>query len=165
MLNYLTLLFICLSGFSAHDFHISVCEIEFDENSKALEMTHRLFINDLEEALRDSSDGGVIDILNTKDEQSLGRMIENYLFQRFRVGVNGKENELRFVGFEPEGDVVYCYMEIVNVRKLKSISVMNKILMEKFDDQMNLLRIYNKEQTVTKKFSKEATTLFEEFEN
>jgi hypothetical protein len=51
-----------------HPIHVSVTEIEFDEKDKALEIMMRIFIDDLEVALRQDQKDPVLDILNTQEK-------------------------------------------------------------------------------------------------
>lgn len=164
MLNYIIPLFCYVSGVLAHDFHISVCEIEYDEQSETLEITHRLFLDDLEETLRSWSGNQSVDVLNPADEKELQKLIGKYLLEKFSVKVNSKESQLTFLGSEPDGDVMYCYIELEGVKRLNSIYVMNQILMEKFDDQMNMMHIYRGGKTTSTRFSKRNTTFMIDFE-
>ena len=123
-----------------HPFHVSVCDMEHNEKSKSLEITHHIFLDDLEEALRKKYDP-VLDIVNPSDESKRDEMLKEYILEHFTVFVNGKLQDGRYLGHEIENDAMYCYIEIEGVKRLKSISVSNNILMEIFDDQVNLVHI------------------------
>ena len=156
-MNYIIPLFFYLSGALAHAFHISVCEIEYDEENKALEITHRVFLDDLESTLKSWSGDQSIDVMNPKDENAFQKILGKYMLEKFSINVNGKEAELSFLGSESEGDVMYCYIELAGVKKLNSIYIVNKIFMDKFEDQMNMVHIYKGEKTTSTKFSKNKT--------
>ncbi|MEL7005804.1 MAG: DUF6702 family protein [Bacteroidota bacterium] len=69
-----------------------------------------------------------------KDRPDYGSKIQaNY--------INDKAREYTLLGHEIETDVVYCYMEITKVKKLKSIEIVNSILTNVYDDQTNLVHI------------------------
>lgn len=157
VVNYIIPLFFYLSGALTHAFHISVCEIEFDEERNSLEITHRVFLDDLETTLRLWSGDQSIDVINPKVESEFHKVLGSYMLEKFSIKVNGKETQLSFLGAEQEGDVMYCYIELTGVKKLKSIEIMNKIFMDKFDDQMNMVHIYKDEKTISTKFSKNKT--------
>ena len=164
MLNYIFLLFYGMNGFLLHDFHLSICEIEFDKESKALEITHRIFLDDLEEALRKWSGDETVDVLNPKDKDQLQLMIGGYVLDHFSVRVNDKINVLSFVGAESEADVMYCYVEMTNVKKVKSLYVENKILMKEFDDQTNVVRFNKDGQTTSARLTSDELIFSKEFD-
>lgn len=163
MLNYIISLIFSLNGILVHDFHISVCEIEYDEKSQSLEMTHRIFLDDLETTLVDWSGDESVDVYNPKDEKELNKLIGKYLLEKFTVKVNGNNNSMVFIGAESEDDIMYCYIELPKVEKLQSIHILNTILMDKFEDQINMVHIYRGEETTSTKFSKSNTTFMMNF--
>ena len=56
-LKYFTLLiFIPLLAFSVHKYYISLCEIEYVEEQKSIQITLGMFIDDLEVTLNKSND-------------------------------------------------------------------------------------------------------------
>ncbi|MEQ6118806.1 DUF6702 family protein [Reichenbachiella sp. MALMAid0571] len=164
MVNYIIPLFFYLSGALAHAFHISVCEIEYDEERKSLEITHRVFLDDLETTLKSWSGDQSIDVINPKVESDFQKILGKYMLEKFSVNVNGKETNLSFLGSEPDGDVMYCYIELTGVKKLNSLYIVNQIFMDKFDDQMNMVHIYKGEKTTSTKFSKNNTDFTIDFE-
>ena len=56
-LRYFTpiILVVLLSSFAWHKFYVSVTQIDYVPNKKRIEITHRIFIDDLEKALEKSS--------------------------------------------------------------------------------------------------------------
>lgn len=136
-----------VSGLSLHDFHVSVCSIDYRAEKKTLEISHRIFLDDLETAMRKEFGDSYIDVVNPKDKDRFAERLEEYVIKKFELTVNGKEPELNYLGAEIEDDVMYCYIEVEGVKKLKSVSVENKILMELFADQVNLVHVKAFEKT------------------
>lgn len=147
-----------LSGVIAHDFHVSVCKVEFDPKNKAIEVTHRIFLDDLEETLKGWSNDPKIDVLSPKDPEAFQVMIGEYISERFSVTVNGKLAVIKYLGSEVEDDVMYSYMEVVGVKKLKSIEVKNTTLMDQFSDQVNLIHIIRDGTTKSLKLDAKKTS-------
>jgi hypothetical protein len=123
-----------------HPLHLSVSDIEYNPETKSLEITQRLFADDLEDALHHQNSGKV-DVLNPADPARLSALIGRYLQQNFQLQLNGKQTETKYLGYEIEGDAVWVYMEVPNVRRIKSISVQNTVFFEMFDDQVNLINV------------------------
>ena len=138
-----------------HDFHVSICEIEFDQERKALEVTHKLFLDDLEESLRKWSGNDKIDVTNPKDKALFQQMLNNYLLINFTMTANGKQLDISYLGSEIEDDVMYCYVDIVGVKKLKSIAVKNTLLMDMYADQVNIVHVEVNGETRSMKLDKE----------
>ena len=137
-----------------HDFHVSVCEIEYDEKRKALEVTHRLFLDDLEETLRHWSGDNTIDVMNPPDKSEFQQMLGKYLLEKFSVRVNDKQVDLKFLGAEIEDDVMYCYIDIINIKKLNSIEITNTTLLDLYEDQTNIVHIIVNKETKSLKLDK-----------
>ena len=124
----------------AHPYHVSVCDVEHDIETKALQITHHIFLDDLEQALRKKYNT-TLDIVNPENIDDRDRQIENYVTENFVVEVNGKLKPGKYLGHEFEQDALYCYIEVEGVKKLKNISIKNSVLMEIFADQINLVHI------------------------
>ena len=130
-----------LAGLSSfHPFHVSVCDMEYDTDSRALQITYHIFLDDLEDALKKKYDSR-LDIINPRDEQQRDLWVESYLMEHFRVEVNGKPQEGNYLGHELEEGAMFCYIEIEGVKRLKSLKVSSTILTEIFDDQVNLVHV------------------------
>lgn len=127
-------------NYNIHPYHVSVCEIEFNEKNKALQITHHIFLDDLEETLTEY--GGVsMDIINPKSKIDRDNLIEKYILENFSLVVNGKLKEASYLGHELEDDALFSYIEYTGVKKIKEIKVTNTMMLSKFDDQINLVHV------------------------
>lgn len=138
---WLTLL-LGLSAFRAevHPMHISVTEIDFDEKDKALEITMRIFADDLETCLRKSTGVSNLDILNP-GTKSIDDLMKQYLAGKFEVRLDGKIQKHNYLGNEKDGDAFIFYIEVPQVKKWKAIAITNSMLTEVFEDQSNLVHV------------------------
>lgn len=128
-----------LSSFM-HPIHVSVCDIEYDKERSALEVVQRIFLDDLELAVRNHQRKQSIDLLNPKGTTT-DALVKAYLNEHFKIAVNGKDEVYNYLGHEVEGDALYAYIEIVKVKKLNSIQVHSEILTGEYDDQVNLIHV------------------------
>ncbi len=126
----------------AHEFHISKCLIEFNEKEKALQFTLHLFIDDLEEALRQQGADKLF-ICTDKEVEKAEEYIYKYLQQKLAISLEGQQMDYTFIGKEMSEDMVavWCYLEIENVENIHQLHVKNSILLEAFDDQKNIISI------------------------
>lgn len=130
-----------LSGIYYHDFHVSVVNVEFDKTEQALEISQRIFIDDLEKVLADASDTTTFDIIVDFEKDIVKNSIENYVLNHMQISVNGKVALLDYLGAKIDGDVIVAFIESPNIKKMKSITVTNTVFMESFVDQINLVHL------------------------
>lgn len=123
-----------------HKFYVSVTNIEYDNKEKALQITSRVFIDDLEKALEERYEVGAF--LGTPEEiQNSDEYIEKYLNAKFLVNVNGKPSRYHFLGKKYDNDIMICFIEIqeISLEQLNSIEIQNEVLMDIFEEQKNIL--------------------------
>lgn len=135
---YQTICFILLTNL--HPFHVSVCEVYHNAESNALEISMKIFVDDLELAVQES---GATDFkLVDQDEKNIEKeKLKNYLKERFEITVDDKNVDLEFIGFEFDQDAALCYFEAKHIRKMSSIEIKNSIITEVFADQINLTHV------------------------
>jgi hypothetical protein len=136
MLHYLFLLI--FSWF--HPLHLSISELVLNQKTNSLEISHRIFIDDLEAALKEQN-GQVLDLTSPKDPQLAKEVVGDYLRQHFRLQLNGKTVQPQYLGYEVEEDAIWAYMEVPRVRQLRSVNVQNTLFFKRFTDQMNLINV------------------------
>ena len=129
-----------LSLVSFHPLHVTVTEIEFDEKEKRLEIMMRVFADDLETTFRKQFNQPELDIIHPKDI-TVDQMMTEYLKNHLKISLEGKPQNVKYLGHEMEGEAFIFYIEVSNVKKLKTISVLNDILMEIHNDQSNLVHV------------------------
>jgi hypothetical protein len=137
----LILFFLSLAAFKvAHEYYVSVTEIEHVKEQKSLQIVSRVFIDDLEKMLRERHDDNII--LNVgKNEVVIDGYIEKYYNNKLKITVNGKPVEFEYLGKEYEDDIVFSYLEVTGVEELNSIEVVNEILFDVLPDQQNIVKV------------------------
>lgn len=125
-----------------HEFHISKCQIQYSEEAKALQISLHLFLDDLEEALRQQGADKMF-LCTEKEHKKAEKYLFRYLQQNFQLIVNEKAMEFEFIGKEQSEDLqaVWCYLEVTEVTLFQSLEVTNSLLMEIFDDQKNIVQV------------------------
>ncbi|MCB9205074.1 MAG: hypothetical protein H6603_08880 [Flavobacteriales bacterium] len=134
------LLSIFLVLFSAHEFHLSLTEISHNTENKTLEVSIKLFTDDLLTALQQA--GAPKMELGTENEPpEANEYIESYLKRHFKLTVNGKPTDFTYLGKEAELDATWCYVEVKDVKKVQSLEIENTFMLEAFDDQTNMVNL------------------------
>jgi hypothetical protein len=124
-----------------HPVHISVTEINYSEKDKALQIISRLFIDDLELSIRAKRKEPELDIMEPKAPLTTKQLVIDYLTDHFKVKLDGKPCKLNFLGVEKEDLSLICYIEIANVKKIKTLEVFNDAIMATHEDQSNLVHV------------------------
>jgi hypothetical protein len=120
------LMLICLSV-KMHPYYISVVDIKYTNSQNTLQISSKMFINDLEDALKKTSKKN-IDILNPKNKTETDSVLFNYIKQRLSLNINSKPQLLNYVGYEKEEDAIWTYLEIKNCKAPKKINIETKLL-------------------------------------
>ena len=127
--------------FFLHPIHISVSEINYSEKDKALQITSRIFIDDLELSIRAERKEDELDLIEPKNGLTTEKMVSDYVLKHMAVKLDGKIQKLKFLGMELEEPALICYIEIESVKKFKTIEVRNDIIMETHDDQSSIVHV------------------------
>lgn len=148
-----------------HPVHISVTEINYNEKSKSLQIVSRIFIDEMELGVRGQLKQPDLDLLEPKNGSTTQTLIQNYLAQHFKIKMDGKPAKQNFLGFEREDVSLVCYIEIENVKKLKTLEVMNDVVTEIHDDQSNLVHVTYKGPVKSVRLNRDKTFEIFKFEN
>ena len=125
---------------SVHDFHSSVTQIDHNKEAKALQITVRLFSDDLSAAL--VKDGAPKMELGTASEPpEANELIAAYLQKHLVLKVNGKLAAFNYLGKEAQLDATWCYMEVEKVGNVRKLEIQNTLLLDDFEDQTNLVNL------------------------
>jgi len=124
-----------------HPIYLSVSEINYNEKDKALQITSRIFIDDLETSIRKKLNQPELDILKPNSGQTTDQLVSTYINDHFKIKLDGKAQKLNYLGNEIEDAAIICYIEIEKVKKFRTIEVLNDIIQETHEDQSNLIHV------------------------
>ncbi|WP_081208997.1 DUF6702 family protein [Salegentibacter sediminis] len=128
------------SKVTAHEYYLSVTEVNYKAESESLQIITRVFVDDFENVLRKRFNDE-IRLVKDNEEGPVRKMIERYLGQKLHLKTNGKEHQLKYLGKEYDTDQVILYIEVENVAPFTEISITNSILTDLFDDQKNVVHV------------------------
>ena len=137
---------------AAHPLHVSVSDVEFVADKQELQIIVRVFTDDLEKQIRLEQSAPDMDILQPGQGKTSDQLFEPYLKKHLNFKVNGKEKSFSYLGHEVESGAVVSYLLINNVKKLESLEVKNDILLDVYDDQVNLVHVSINDDIHTMKF-------------
>ena len=136
------LILLLASGFYSkkHPFYISVTDIKHDSKTHNLNVSIKLFTNDIENALKKTTSKS-IDLLNPKSKPEMEIELFNYIKQRFSVTINLKPTKLNFIGYEKEEDAIWIYLEIKKVIQPKTLKINTRLLYDFLPLQTNIVHV------------------------
>ncbi|MDH5367367.1 MAG: hypothetical protein OEW67_10290 [Cyclobacteriaceae bacterium] len=140
-----------------HPMHVSVTEIEIDTTEKSLKVITHIFMDDIEKSYRTVKKNNELDITDEKVKPDFKNFLESYFLKNIVLSVNGKMVEVTFLGYEEEGDGLWCYLEAVKVKKVKTLEVKNTILIDEFEDQANLVHVEKNKKIKSAKLDRKTT--------
>ncbi len=140
----------------AHPFYISLCQINFNEEDDILEFAFKIFAEDLEQSFKDKGMeplflGEAIENVNSDS------LIVDYLNSKVTVKLNDTDTQFYYIGKELEDDAVWCYLEIKDVDNIETLTMSNKILLDTFRDQTNIVQFTIQRKTTNYLFSRNKT--------
>lgn len=137
-ISLLTFLIVGFSSFALHKFYVSIYQINYAPEKKMLQITSRIFVDDLNKTLAEKYKTKVN--LGEKEESSQDvEFMKKYILENFRVAINGKPKTIHFVSKEMEGNVLICYYNVKEIPKIKTLEIVNSVLLEFNEEQQNIV--------------------------
>ena len=121
-----------------HPYYVSVVDIKYDVKQKAVQISARLFTNDLEDALR-KTNKKTIDLLNPKIRSEVDSALFHYIKERFQISLNSKVQSLTYIGYEKEEESIWAYLEIKKTAVPKKININTRLLYDFLPQQINII--------------------------
>lgn len=134
----LVLLIPVFSSFCIHKYYLSVTDLKYNEEEKSIQMITRLFYDDLEEVLQERYDETIL-VDKTTDQDKLDRYIARYFKAKLEIKVNGKLQEINYLGKEYEDDYIVCYLEVIDIEFINELEIKSTLLMDLFTEQKNMV--------------------------
>jgi hypothetical protein len=136
---------------SAHKFHTSFAEADYNAETKSLEITLRTFPDDLENAIRKRGGKRV----SPDDEKAFGAQAFAYLQETFQVKTaKGGAAKLSWVGMDAGVDSAWLYFEAALPEGVEGAQLHQQFLCDLYDDQINLVNVKSGGRKVELRFER-----------
>lgn len=122
-----------------HKFYVSLTQIEYAKDKQSLQIISRVFLDDLEDALHKFS-GEALRISSEANDTTHDQLIENYFRSKLIFEIDGKKIQWKFVGKAIDNDMLVAYMEVVQLKKIRTIVITNEVFFDIFEEQQNIIR-------------------------
>jgi hypothetical protein len=147
---------------SAHKLKNAFTIVLFNERTHNLEVMHRFYLHDAEEAVWEVIDKKA-DIIGSEDTQE---KFAQYVIKRFGLKDQaGQDIKLDLVGFQNDGGYFWVYQEVKQPVGLTQLQIRNSALRDIWDEQFNVVNIEAFGQVITLSFSGSDTWLSTDLAN
>jgi hypothetical protein len=133
---------LCVCGaWKPHEFYVSLTDIRYNSHNERFEVSMRLFPDDLDRALFER--WGIRTQLATElEHERADSLLMVYLLDGFSLVADKQEIVFSYLGKEAESDAIWCYLESDPHPYPAEVSIGNKLLIEVFPDQINIIQVY-----------------------
>ena len=133
---FILTLLLNLGWVADHDIHVSVCDIIRKNDNSKIEVSVRVFYDDLLNAV-----GLNIGEELPEDYTGSDDLIEKFLNKNLNISINGKEVKLEYQESISYPPAVWTTLTIDIAEPISEIQVNNTILVDLFDDQVNMVNL------------------------
>jgi hypothetical protein len=123
-----------------HPFYVSVTEINHNNKEKTLEISCKIFTDDLEATLNRNYNAR-IDFFSGKTDEQAQNLLSDYMNKHFLIMVDGKPVKAELLGFERESEAIWSYYQVNDITSVKKMQVRNSILYDSHKEQINLMHV------------------------
>ena len=139
---FLGSLLVLTTAFSVHKFYMGIFQVNYAPEKKMLEITSRIFIDDLNKALEKKYKRKAFHIGTAGETPEEVALFKKYLAENFTIKINGQTKPIIFLSMETaEDDVLVCYSKSIDVSKISTIEIHNSILIDWSSEQQNITHI------------------------
>ena len=136
---FLGTFFLTLMSFGVHKFYVSIYQINYASEKKMLQITSRIFNDDLNAVLyKKYNKKTFIGESNETPEDVV--LMKKYILEHFSIKVNGQQKAINYLSKELEGNVVICYYNIREISKIKTLEIQNTALLDLNSEQQNIIQ-------------------------
>ena len=126
-------------------------EIQYIPKEKTLEVSVRIFTDDLENTIRNLHKDYPLDLLHPKDSALVNKWVDQYVHSRLQIKTDNIVRSMKMLGYERQEESIWVYFEIKNVPVPHQVHVFNTLLYDYKKEQINMIRFKNGEKEKSSK--------------
>ncbi len=126
-----------------HPFFVSVIEINHNAKAATVEVSVRVFTDDLEKTLQKYTPAK-IDLIQPKDKVFIDQQLTSYIGKTLRLKINGKPVIANYLGYEINKESVWIYFEITSIKTMNTLEVDCGLLYDFETNQVNIIHAKSK---------------------
>lgn len=154
--------FIAISSFKPHPYHVGSVEFNYSNKSSTFEITGKFFMDDLENALNKKY-GKEVHFQDSRYKNEIDKELEKYTSEYLKLKVNNQFLKVSYLGYEEDKESVEVYLESQPVKNPKKVETAVSMLYNLFDDQINIIHIVVNGQRKSEKLTYPNRYLYQQF--
>jgi len=123
-----------------HPFFVSMTDINYNNKEKELEISVRIFTDDLENTIH-KYHSEKIDILHPPDIKQMNGFVNDYIEKHLQLQVNGSPVKMSFLGYEEQSESIWSYFEVKNISNVQSLNITYSLLHDYNANQVNMIHV------------------------
>jgi hypothetical protein len=125
-----------------HPFYVSVTEVKHVSPGNEVQVSCRIFADDLENVLKKESKSQV-DIIHPANRAKTDSLVAGYISRHLFITADGKQLKLRYLGYKIEEEAAWCFLEAENIPAFRKVHIKNDILYSEHPNQINMIHVLN----------------------
>lgn len=153
--------------FPFHDFHVTHTTFHYNDESKSMEITIKVAIEDLEKSIENRYSKKLDGLLDTEEKKNIEKLIVKYFRNNLTLSADQNIQEYQWVGTEASNNLhdIYLYLEIPNYDKkenIESITIKNTLFLDLYSYQTNivLIELIDRKYNLTFTIDNDIQTIF-----
>lgn len=140
LLKWVMVSLLTFSNASGHPYFVSVVELKNNREAQLLELTCRLFTNDLEGALKNE---GFLqtNLTHPTNRKEAEMRLYSYVFRNLSIRVNSKAMNFGFLGYEIKDDAVNVYLQLPFTGRLHNVRFISTLLYREHPEQAGIFHV------------------------
>ncbi len=123
-----------------HPFFVSVIDMKHNAKDKNLEISVRVFTDDVEAILKKNYHNAV-DLSKSTNNAEVNKNIAQYVQSKLAISIDGKGKSLHYIGYEIQKESTWIYVEINDVATIKKMNINCSLLFDYQDKQTNIFNV------------------------
>lgn len=119
---------------------MGIYQVNYVPEKKMLQITSRIFIDDLNNALEKKYHKKVY-LGTEKESPEETILLKKYFLEKFSVKVNGQSKAINFLSKELDGDILIFYCNVKEITKINTLEIFNAILIDWNAEQQNITHV------------------------
>ncbi len=123
-----------------HPFFVSVIDMKHNAKDKNLEVSVRVFIDDVEAVLKKNYNS-TVDLSKSTKDAAVNNFIAKYIQSKLQLTINGKQQTIKYIGYEIQKESAWIYVEVNDIVSINSMSIKCNFLYDYQTKQTNIFNI------------------------
>ena len=130
-----------------HPFYVSVIDVNHNAKDKNVEISIKIFVDDLETTLKNNHHKN-IDLNKSMNDVGVNKLVQQYIESKIQIAIDNKPQSMHYLGYEVQKESGWIFFEITDITHIKKINFNCNLL---YDYQVKQMNIFNVKANGTEK--------------